>query len=186
MTAQLEQRLFTVDEVERMVQAGVFNEDDRLELIEGVLVKMSPQGARHSGYIDRVSRFFHRLDLPDTIVRVQSSIQLGPHTAPEPDIAILRFREDFYEDRLPGPKDVLLAIEVSETTLAADRKVKMPLYAKAGIPEAWVLDVVGKAIEQYSEPRGRTYRSVRRYGKGEDLVSVAFPGLVISTNLILR
>jgi Uma2 family endonuclease len=184
-TVRVEQRLFTIAEVEQMVTAGILGEDDHVELIEGVLVKMSPTGFRHAGYADRLNALFSRLGLPDIIIRVQSSIQLVEHSAPQPDLALLRFREDYYMTGHPRPEDVLLAVEVAETSLAYDRDVKLGLYAKALIPEVWLLDVVRKILWQYTDSDGATYRSVARFERGQEIVATTIPGLRLSTTAIL-
>lgn len=185
MAIQLEQRLFTIGEVERMVAAGILGEDDRLELIEGVLVKMSPIGPRHAGSIARLMALFGQLNWADTILWVQNPIQLSTYSAPEPDLAIVRARDDFYSAQLPGPEDVLLAIEVADSSLVTDRGVKLRLYAEALIPEVWILNLAGGTIEQYLDPDRRTYRTVRRYGRDESLVVASNPALHISTTAIL-
>jgi Uma2 family endonuclease len=182
---QLEQRLFTIAEVEQMVAAGILREDERVELIEGVIRNMSPIGFRHAGYIDRLNALFGQLGLPGIIIRVQSPIQLNEHSAPQPDLALPRFRTDFYTTGHPGPEDVLLVIEVAETSLAYDRDVKMPSYARAMIPEAWLLNVIGKTIERYTDSDGTTYRSLTRFKRGQEIPVDAVPGLRLSTTALL-
>ena len=185
MVVQLEQRLFTVAEVERMAAAGILDEDDRLELIEGVLVRMRPMGPRHASYIARLTTLFGRTDWPGTLLWIQNPIQLSLYSAPEPDLAVVRAGDDFYGSQLPGPADVLLVIEVSDSSLATDRGVKLRLYAEGLIPEVWIIDVFGARIEQYSEPNGQTYRTVRRYGRGERIACVGNPALRFATDAIL-
>ncbi|HEY8597299.1 MAG TPA: Uma2 family endonuclease [Thermomicrobiales bacterium] len=185
MTVKLEQRLFTVAEVERMAASGILDEDDRLELIEGVLVKMSPMGPRHASSIARLTALLGQLGWPDTILWIQNPIQLSAFSAPEPDLAIVRARDDFYHPRLPGPEDVLLVIEVADSSLATDRSVKLKLYAEALIPELWILDLSGGMIEQYSNPDIQSYRTVRRYGRGATLTISGLPTRQLATTAIL-
>ncbi len=185
MIMKLEQRLFTVVEVEQMAASGILDEDDRLELIEGVLIKMSPMGPRHASSIARLTALLGQLGWPDTLLWIQNPIQLSAYSAPEPDLAIVRARDDFYQAHLPGPRDVLLVIEVADSSLATDRGVKLRLYAEAMIPELWILDLAGGMIEQYSDPDAQSYRTVRRYGRGETLHLSGFPALQLATTAIL-
>src|SRR5436190_15615228 len=137
MAVTVKRRRFTLDEYHRMGKTGILSEDDRVELIEGEIIEMSPIGSRHAACVDRFNELIARLRL-NIIVRVQSSIQLDDYSQPQPDLALLRRRDDFYSSSLPRPADVLLVIEVADTTLEYDRFVKLPLSAHAGIPEAWL------------------------------------------------
>ncbi len=124
----------TVAEYHRLHELGVFDEDSRIELIEGDLIAMPPIGSQHAGHLDRIAQPIFR-QTTQGIVRVQSPIKLGDHSEPQPDLTILRYREDFYTGAHPTPSDVMLIIEIADSTLHYDRDTKIPLYAKAGIPE---------------------------------------------------
>ncbi len=159
-------RPWTADEYGRMVAAGVLGEDDRVELIEGEIVQMTPVGARHAASVKSLARVL-QLQVGDRlVVSVQDPIRLSPRSEPQPDLAVLTWRDDYYRDELPGPADVLLAIEVAESSVVTEREVKLPLYGRSGIPESWLVDLVAGTIEIYRSPSPTGYleRSVHRPG----------------------
>ncbi len=168
-----------VAEYHRLGEIGIFDEDSRVELIEGDLIAMPPIGCQHAGHLDRIAQPFFR-QVTQGIVRVQSPIQLGDHSEPQPDLAVLRYREDFYTRSHPLPEDVLLLIEVSDSTLRYDRDTKVPLYAKAGIPEVWLLDLVGKRLEVYRRPSPEGYREIHYPPPTEDIAPVLLPELTLN------
>ena len=169
----------TVAEYHRLGENGIFDEDSRVELIEGDLIAMPPIGCQHAGHLDHIARPFFR-QVTQGIVRVQSPIQLGDHSEPQPDLAVLRYREDFYTRSHPGPEDVLLLIEVSDSTLRYDRDIKVPLYARAGIPEVWLLDVTGQRLEIYRRPSPEGYREIHYPAPTESIAPVLLPELILS------
>ena len=169
----------TVTEYHRLGENGIFDEDSRVELIEGDLIAMPPIGEQHAGHLDHIARPFFR-QVTEGIVRVQSPIQLGGHSEPQPDLAVLRYREDFYTQSHPCPEDVLLLIEVSDSTLRYDRDIKVPLYAKAGVPEVWLLDVAGQRLEIYRRPSPEGYREIRYPMHAENITPVLLPELSLS------
>src|SRR5438552_16342504 len=139
MIAGWEKRLFTADELERMVKAGILSEDDRVELIEGEIIKMSPIGKTHAACVDRLTRFFNKAADESVIVRGQGPILIDDLVELQPDVALLKARPDYYERSLPTPGHILLVIEVADTTVASDRRVKLPLYAGlASQPRGWL------------------------------------------------
>jgi Uma2 family endonuclease len=167
--------MFTTDEFHRMAQAGILAEDDRVELIDGEVVRMSPIGSRHASCVDRLNAFFtHRLGAR-AIVRVQSPILLNRRSEPQPDLALLKPRGDFYATRHPGPADVLLVVEVIDSSAEYDRALKLPLYARASIAEVWLIDLVRNDIEVYRRPALRAYRDQQTHARGEHLTAAAFP-----------
>jgi Uma2 family endonuclease len=172
----LKTRRFTLGEYRRMGDAGILSVDDRVELIEGEIVEMTPIGPPHAGIVDRIARALTLGLGLRGIVRVQGPVQL-PALVSElnPDVALLRPREDFYTRSHPAPADVLLLIEVMDTSAERDRRVKLPLYARAGISEVWLVDLGAACIEVYRDLAAGDYReaSVRR--RGEALVVPAFP-----------
>ena len=173
---QVTRRKFTVEEYHLLARAGVLKEDDRVELLEGEIVEMSPIGSRHAACVDRLNRVFSRLG-ERTIVRVQSPLRLGDLAEPQPDLALLRPRSDFYATAHPGPEDVLLVVEVAETSSDYDRQIKIPLYARWGIPEAWLVDLDQDRVEVHRDPSPEGYRDVRAIPRCEALAPGAFPDL---------
>lgn len=170
-------RLFTTDEYHRMGTAGILSTHDRVELIGGQVVRMSPIGIRHASCVDRLTALFAARLGKRAIVRVQNPIVLSRMTEPQPDLALLRPREDFYAERHPHPADVLLVVEVTDSSRAYDREVKLPLYARAGIPEAWVIDLGRGVLEVSRKPALRAYRERRELRRGERVALLAFPRL---------
>jgi Uma2 family endonuclease len=183
MATQIARRRFTVEDYHRMAEAGILTEDDRVELIAGEVVEMTPIGGPHMGGVNRLNELLTRQVAGSAIVSVQNPIQLSTDGEPQPDIALLR--RDAPRDAVPTAADVLLVIEVADTSLAFDRDVKLPLYAAAGIPEAWLFDVGGEALERHSEPRAGEYRLIARARRGESLPSTVLPALVLPVDAIL-
>ena len=185
MAVQVSRRRFSVGEYYVMANAGIFHEDDRVELIEGAIVEMAAIGSRHQACVDRTALlFFQRAD-GRAIVRVQGPIRLSEYSEPQPDVALLRPRADFYAESHPGPPDVLLVIEVLLTSEEYDREIKVPLYARFGIPEVWLVDLEGGSIEVYREPSPQGYRHVRTVRGDERLAPEALPGLELTARHIL-
>src|SRR5215213_9412762 len=149
-SVQVNRRSFTVAEYERMGQFGIFSEDDRVELVRGEIIEMSPIGERHAASVNVLDEIVRERLKRTVTVSVQNPIQLDDYSEPQPDIAVLKRRDDFYRHAHPRPEDVLVVIEVSDSTLDLDRTVKLPLYAAAGIPEAWVVNLPEERIEVYS------------------------------------
>jgi len=174
MDTQVLRRLFSVDEFHQMAEAGVFGEGDRLELLDGEIVQMTPIGSRHAGCVMRLNELFAQRRQASAIVSVQGPLVLDEGTELYPDVALLARRPDFYSQSHPRPVDVLLVVEVADTTLDYDRGVKVPHYARVGIPEVWVVDLHARAIHVYRQPSGGEYRDERRTGLGEWL---AIPGV---------
>jgi Uma2 family endonuclease len=182
MSIAIVRRRFTVDEYHRMGRAGIFSEDDRVELIEGEIVEMTPIGSRHAGFVNRLNRLMTSLVADRALVAVQNPIRLSSESEPQPDLALLRRRDDFYAQAHPEPGDVLLVIEVADTSQAYDRTVKLPLYARAGIPEAWIVDVAGPTLEVHRAPSPEGYRDVRQARRGERLTLAALQDLGLSVD----
>ncbi|MBK8490918.1 MAG: Uma2 family endonuclease [Saprospirales bacterium] len=145
-------KLWTVDEVLHMQEAGILTPTSRLELIRGELIEMSPSGNLHAALVNDVFAQLLKLVAENAIVWGQTNVQLDIHSAPEPDIALLKYRKDRYFSRLPEPEDILLVIEISDSSLNLDRKIKAPLYAEFGIPEYWILDLAQNRVERYQQP----------------------------------
>ena len=185
MAVQLLRRRFTVDEYQRMGQVGILGEDDRLELLEGEIVEMAPIGSRHQAAVDRLTRLFSDRVADAAMVRVQGPVDLGGDSEPQPDVILLRRRDDFYQFAHPGPDDVLLLVEVSDTSTEYDREVKLPLYARHGIAEVWLVGLGAEAIEVYRSPTDQGYQQVSKSVRGQGLSPEALPGLELAVKDIL-
>ncbi|MBA4116975.1 MAG: Uma2 family endonuclease [Rubrobacter sp.] len=176
-------RRFTVHEYHRMAEAGILHEDDRVELIDGELIEMAAIGGRHATCVRELNRLLSRQVGDELRVDVQNPIRLGEHWEPQPDLAMIVTRD--YGESLPAPEDILLLIEVSDTTLAYDRNVKLPLYARFGIREVWIVDLAGQTIERHTEPTPASYHLMRRATRGETLASETVPGLILTVDVVL-
>jgi len=185
MAVQIPRRLISIDEYERMIAAGVFPEDDRSELIRGEITEMAPIGLRHASCVSRLTKLLERRVGDDAIIWAQNPIRLVGNSLPQPDVAILKLSSDFYGRTRPTPKDVILLIEVSDTTLNYDTQVKVPLYAEAGIPEVWIANLQDDVIEAFSSPIGSAYRSVKSVARGQALSLPGGLGGVVEVNDIL-
>jgi len=168
-TGEVVRHKITLEEFEHMVSAGVFQEDARLELIEGVLVDMTPVGFDHGFGVANLIRVIGKLAGESALVWVQSPIRLPDNTRPEPDFALLKPRPDLSPGSPPTAADVLLVVEVSDTSLNYDRKVKAPLYAAALIPEYWIVNLHERTIEVYTNPAEGAYKQTRTVGTGDPL-----------------
>jgi Uma2 family endonuclease len=180
---EVTRRRFTVHEYHRMGEAGILHEDDRVELIEGEIVEMAAIGTRHFTCVNALTRLLVQGVGDAAIVSVQNPVRLDEHTEQQPDLTVLRTRD--YRHSLPGPEDVLLLIEVSDTTLSYDRGVKLPLYARAAIPEAWIVDLTNEIIERHTDPSGDGYRRVEQARRGGKIELEALPGLALSVDAVL-
>jgi Uma2 family endonuclease len=182
MAVQPRRYRFTTAEYHRLAEAGILGEDDRVELIDGEIIDMSPIGRRHQACVDQLAeRFFEALGRR-AILRVQGSVRLSDLSEPQPDLAVLRRRSDFYAGSDAAPDDVLLIVEVADRTLHYDRDVKVPLYARARVPEAWVVDITGQRVLVYREPGSRGYATSLE-AQGDDRLSLeGFPELVLTAD----
>ena len=171
---QLPLRRFTVAEYYAMAEAGILTEDDRVELIDGVIVEMAPVGSRHVGVVNGFNRAFTEAVGRRAVVQVQSPIRLDDGTEPQPDLALLHERADLYASGHAGPRDVLLLIEVADSSVGYDRNEKLPRYARAGIPEVWLAILPEDVVEVNTEPTGDGYRATRRLRAGEVLRPACF------------
>jgi Uma2 family endonuclease len=185
MSAEIARYSFTAEEFERMGEAGIFRQGARLELIDGEICEMSPIGSLHAACVNFLSRLLNRLFGDSHIVATQNPIRLDDFSEPQPDIALLRWRDDYYRGAHPTPADVLLVIEVADTTVVADRKVKIPLYARAGIAESWLVDIPEGRVEVYSNPAGGVYQKVEVFGRGAEARSHTVEGLAVSISELL-
>ena len=174
-------RRFTRAEYRRMTEVGILGEDDRVELIRGEIVEMSPIGRRHRAFVDNLNQLLVLRLAGRAIVSVQNSVALTDDTEPQPDLTVLRRRQVPYKEREAYADDVLLLIEVADTSLAYERSTKLRLYAEAGIPEYWVVDCVAEAVEIHRTPGPEGYRDVSRAAGTATLTLHAFPDVELRT-----
>jgi len=175
---------FTVDSYQRLAELGVLRENDRVELIAGQVVEMSPIGDRHASCVRRLNQLFSQSLFGAAIVDVQNPVVLGEHDAPQPDVVLLKPRSDAYR-RHPRGADILLVVEVADSTLVYDRDIKMPLYARAGIPEAWVIDLAADRIDVYRDPVAGQYASSRTASRGDVLTPLQLANVALAVGEIL-
>lgn len=185
MAVEITKRRFDVDDYHRMAQAGILSEDDRVELIDGEIVAMTPIGPRHNASVDRANRALVTTVGNEAIVRVQGSVRLDRFHEPQPDFVLLRPRADFYASRLPGPSDILLIIEIAESSLDYDREVKSRVYAQAGVREYWLVDLGDRLVSCYTQPRGGTYQEIRQHGSGQAVAPEALPQCALPIDALL-
>ena len=185
MALEITRRLFDVDDYHRMAEAGILSEDDRVELIDGEIIAMTPVGPRHNAAVDRATRALVTAVGDRAIVRVQGSIRLGRHDEPQPDFVLLKPKADFYATHLPAPEDVLLVIEVAESSLDYDREVKVRLYAGARIREYWLVDLERRTVSCHLHPHNGAYQDVRQVGAEARRVPDALPGCAIAMQDLL-
>lgn len=182
---ELTRRRFTVDEYLRMAEVGLLTEDDKVELIQGEIIKMSPINVAHASVVKRLIRLLSKALGDRAILSAQDPVQLTNDSLPQPDITLLQPQHDFYSWKHPGPESVLLLIEVSDTTLNYDRRTKGALYAAAGIAEYWIVNLPARQIEAYREPRPTGYRTTTIYSPGEVLTPLTFPDVALNVDDIL-
>ncbi len=166
---------FAVEDYHLMAKSGILTEDDRVELIKGEIVAMSPIGIRHMSCVNRLNMWLAPLLAGKAIVSVQNSFRINNYSESQPDVTLFRHRDDFYAQELPKIQDALLVIEVSDTTLKYDRKVKLPLYAKAGISEVWIVNIA--ALERYTKPADGKYteKQVLQSGASASVLDITVP-----------
>jgi Uma2 family endonuclease len=168
-----------------MAESGIISEDDRVELIRGEIIEMSPIGTRHSACVRRLNTLLSERLRGRALVDTQNPVELDDNSEPQPDVVLLRLREDFYETAHPQPEDIFLIVEVADTTVKYDRQVKIPLYAEDNIAEVWLVDINGQCVEVYREPTPDGYQNVRKFERGQTLSIQAFPDVNITVNEIL-
>ena len=182
---EMKRRRFTVADFLRLAEVGFLADDERVELIRGEIIEMSPISEGHASTVMRLVSLLSRMFGQRALLSVQNPVQLDDATLPQPDVVLLRPRDDFYGQRHPGPEDTLLLIEVSDTTLTYDRRVKTALYSAAGVMEYWIINLQKRQIEVYREPQSEGYRTMTRYAPGETLSPLAFPEVQLDITEIL-
>ena len=184
-TQARKRRRFTVAEYYAMAEAGILTEQDRVELLDGEIVLMAPIGNRHQSSVDGQGEMFTLRLQGRANVRVQGPVRLDDDNEPEPDVMLLRRRDDYYATGHPGPNDVLLLIEVADSTLEFDRNEKLPLYARAGIPEVWIANLQDRRVESYTDPAEDGYATVRYFEVGSSVAPLSFPDIALEVARIV-
>jgi Uma2 family endonuclease len=179
-------RLITVQEYHRMAEVGIFHPQERLELIAGQIIQMSPKGTAHESAITRTERLFRKRLGEQVLLRLQSPVQLDDYSEPEPDIAVVKPNPLDYDDHHPSPSEVFLIIEIADSSLKYDREVKALAYAKSGIAEYWILDVNGRKLHVYRLPSSEGYHSETILLEDVTISPLAFPECKITVREMLR
>jgi hypothetical protein len=186
MDSGVREHRFTVEEFLRMGEAGILGPDLRVELLDGRVYEMAPIGSPHAACVNRLTRLFTGAFGASVVVAVQNPVHIGDYTQLVADVAVLRPRDDFYAARHPRPADVLLLTEVADTTLLRDRRVKMPVYGRAGIVESWLVDVNARRIQVFRAPSSELgYEHATVTNIGETLTPLSFSELTIGAEEIL-
>lgn len=185
MAVQILRKKFTVGQYHQMIESGILTDRDRVELIKGEIIEMSPVGRRHAACVDRLTELFVLSFASKAIVRTQNPIQLSNNSEPQPDLAVLRRRDDFYATGHPKPDDIFLVVEVSDTTVDFDREVKIPTYAEEGIAEAWLVDLNAQTLEVYRHPKPSGYQSKQQFNRGQTIAVPGFPDVQFSIEQLL-
>ncbi len=185
MSLSLITRKFTVEEYEKMATEGIIKPDEKVELIRGEIIKMSPMGTRHAAGIARLTQLFSRKFGDLILLGVQNPIRLNNNSQPEPDLSLLIPRSDFYVAAYPCPQDIYLIIEVSDSTLDYDRYTKIPLYAEANIQEVWIVNLKEECLEVYRHPLHGSYQAIQKYYRGESIFIESFPAIKLTLIEIL-
>ena len=185
MAVELLRQLFTVDQYYKMLDAGVFTENERVELIRGEIIKMSPMGCHHAGRLNRLNELFFLRLAQTVIVGIQNPVRLNNTSEPQPDVSLLQRRPDFYETQKPQPENVFLLIEVSDTTIKYDREIKIPLYAENNIVEVWLVNLTEDCLEVYRQPTANGYEFVQTFQRGENVTIQVLPNATFTVDEIL-
>ena len=185
MSVKLKRRKFTVKEYDLMVEAGILKNDDKVELIAGEIIQIAHKGLSHASCLRRLDRIFNKLLYSQVIVDTQIPIQLNDESEPEPDLILLKLRDDFYEEKHPQPEDIFLLVEVADSTIKYDREIKIPLYAENGIYEVWLIDINQQLVEVYRQAKGNSYLDVQQFFRGDILTIEAFDGINLTVEQIL-
>jgi Uma2 family endonuclease len=185
MAVVLTRRTFTVGEYYKMAEAGILQEGDRVELIEGEILKMTPIGSRHTACVNKLNYLFAKLFGDEVMISVQNPLRLGDISEPEPDVALLVPRPDFYAERHPNARNALLVVEVADSSVVYDCEVKLPMYARAGLPEAWLVDLAQQQVLVHRNPTSQGYQEVHAKRSGDRLAAKELVIELAVDNLLL-
>jgi Uma2 family endonuclease len=172
----------TVDDYYRMAEVGILDPEARVELIEGEIIDMAPPGSPHAATVTYLTQVFVRTLEGKATVIAQNPVRLSKYSEPQPDLALVRWRDDFYRERHPQPDDVLLIVEIAASSLRFDRETKLPLYARHGIPEMWLVDLGGRRLSRYRAPQNGSYTLVDEPGVQTPLEIAALSGVVVDVH----
>ncbi|AFY72103.1 protein of unknown function DUF820 (plasmid) [Thalassoporum mexicanum PCC 7367] len=179
VTAQVTKKLFSVDDYYRIYRSGVITDADRVELIAGEIVYMSPTGAKHSACVNRLSYLLIDAFGRDVMTIIQNPVNLDQFSQPQPDLVLAKWKDDYYASGHPTPADIYLLIEVSDSSVGIDKNYKMPLYAQAGIPETWLVNLPAQSIEVYRQSTANRYAEPQIYKSGQTISLQSFPAMQI-------
>jgi Uma2 family endonuclease len=185
MSRELAKRFFTVAEYHKMGEVGIISPNDRVELLDGEIIKMSPIGSLHAACTKRINKLIMPLIQDVAILGVQDPVEISDYSEPEPDISVLKYREDFYASSHPKSSDILLIIEVADSTLESDRRDKLPKYARAGIAETWLVNLPKELIEVHTNPVKGIYQNIRLYQRDDIISSQVLPQIKVVVDEIL-
>jgi len=185
MVTEIARKLFTVHEYHKMAQAGILREHDRVELIDGEIIELSPVGHPHWVCVNRATAVFTRSLGERAVVSIQNPVRLSDWTEPQPDAVVFKPRLDFYAGKRPTTEDVLFIVEVADSSLAYDSEVKLPRYARAGIPEVWIEDLRNEVLLVYRDPSEDNYSTFLTLHRGESIAPRAFPDVMIEIEDLL-
>lgn len=184
MTVQLLRRKFTVQQYHKMIESGILTEDDRVQLIRGEIIEMSPIGTKHAACVKCLNKLLSSKLGDRVLIAIQDPVELDEHSEPQPDVALLKPRDDFYATAHPQPQDIFLLIEVADSTILYDREEKIPLYAQANITVVWLVDINAQIVEVYQQPTATGYQYLQKFTGGETLSIPGFPDIKITVNEI--
>jgi Uma2 family endonuclease len=179
-------RKFTVAQYEKMRDVGIIGDREKIELIEGEIIEMSPIGLKHMAMVMRLTNILPNLIGNNTLISIQNPITLNDYSQPEPDLVLLKYRQDYYETKQPTPADILLLIEVSDSTIKYDREIKLPIYATNDVQEVWLINLNNETIEVYRYPQGTTYQHNQIMRQNEVISSLKLPELFLKISEIFN
>lgn len=185
METEVTKKLFTVDDYYRMADAGILTADDRVELIDGEIIEMSPTGNRHSACVHRANTFFTEAFGRTAIVSNQSPLRLSKYTEPVPDVMVLKPVPDFYASRECRPEDVLFLVEISDTTLRYDRNIKLPRYAAASVAEVWIEDLKNDLLLVHRDPAENAFKTSLVLHRSDSISPFVFPKVTFKVDDLL-
>ncbi|MFN6498249.1 MAG: Uma2 family endonuclease [Nostoc sp. DedQUE01] len=184
MTVQLLRRKFTVEQYQKMIESGILTQDDRVELIRGEIIDMSPIGTKHAACVKRLNKLLSQKLRDRVLIAIQDPVKLNDNSQPQPDVALLKPRDDFYATAHPQPQDIFLLVEVADSTIEYDREEKIPLYAEANIIEVWLVDIKEEIVEIYQQPTAAGYQLMQKFASSQTLSIPCFPDVNITVNEI--
>ncbi|MGL5060706.1 MAG: Uma2 family endonuclease [Microcoleus sp.] len=185
MSAKLKRRLFTVKEYHQMIEIGILSKDDRVELIEGEIIQMAAVGTRHASCVTQLIDICQKLPENRTILDVKNHVQLSQQTELKPDAVLLKFRDNNCERLPPAASEVLLLIEITDSTSDNDRDIKIPIYARSMIPEVWAIDLTENILEVYRQPTPNGYSLILKLDRCQEIAPIAFPDFAVTVDAIL-